>query len=130
MFGPETFVERAGGDVRTQLATAGDFAYVGPDELAAHGRIVVARAHGPGSATLVRLMAVESGRSVLQAAKRGKPDMEAIRACETMSRAVAVFVGRAIRGVRPVTTAAAPGSGRKRLPRPVARWGDAVVTGR
>ena len=33
------------------------------------------RADGPGSAALVRLMAVESGRSVPRAAKPGRPDM-------------------------------------------------------
>ena len=54
------------------------------------------RAHGPGSATLVRLMAVESGRSVPRAAKPGRPDMELTRANETTIRAVVVFVARAV----------------------------------
>ena len=85
MFGPETFVERGG---------ARDLASVDPDEPAAHGRIVAVRAVGPGSATLVRPMAVETGRSVLRAAKPGRPDMEGTRANEAMIRAVAVFVGR------------------------------------
>ena len=78
------------------LAAARDFAYVDPDEPAAHRRIVAVRADGPGSATLGRLMAVESGRSVLRAANPGRPDMEVTRANETMVRAVAVFVGRAV----------------------------------
>ena len=55
------------------LAAAGGFAYVDPDEPAAHRRIVAVRAHGPGSATLVRLMAVESARSVPRAANPPGP---------------------------------------------------------
>ena len=54
------------------------------------------RADGPGSATLVRLMAVANGRSVPRAANPGRPDMEATRANETTIRAVVVFVGRAM----------------------------------
>ena len=54
------------------------------------------RADGPGCATQVRLMAVESGRSVLRAANPGRPGMDVPRANETMMRAVVVFVGRAI----------------------------------
>ena len=54
------------------------------------------RADGPGSATLVRLMAVANGRSVPRAANPGRPGMEATRANETMLRAVVVFVGRAM----------------------------------
>ena len=101
MFGTETFVERVGDEALAPLAAAGDFAYIDPDEPAAHGRIVAVRADGPGSATPVRLMAVESGRSVLRAANPGQPDMEVTRANETMIRAVVVFVGRAVRGARP-----------------------------
>ena len=56
---------------------------------------VAVRVVGPGSATLVRLMPVESGRSVLRAANPGRPDMELTRANETTIRAVVVFVGRA-----------------------------------
>ena len=40
-----------------------------------------------------RLMAAESGRSVLWAMNPGRPDMEA---SETMLRAVMMFVGRAV----------------------------------
>ena len=82
MFGTETFVERVGDEALAPLAAAGDFAYIDPDEPAAHGRIVAVRADGPGSATPVRLMAVESGRSVLRAANPGQPDMEVTRACQ------------------------------------------------
>ena len=96
MSGPETFVERVGDDALAPLAAAGDLAYVDPDELAAHGHIAAVRADGPGSATLVRLLAVESGRSVLLAANPGRPDMEVTRANETMIRAVVVFAGRAV----------------------------------
>ena len=53
------------------------------------------RADSPGRATLVRLLAVENGRSVLRAANPGRPGMEATRANETMIRAVVVFFGRA-----------------------------------
>ena len=50
------------------------------------------RADGPGSATLVRLMAVENGRSVLRAANPIGPDIAVTRANETMIRGVVVFV--------------------------------------
>ena len=60
------FVERVGDDALAPLAPAGDFASVEPDELARRSRIVAVRADGPGTAPLVRLMAVESGRSVLR----------------------------------------------------------------
>ena len=63
---------------------------------AAHGRVVAVRAEGPGSATLVRLLAVESGRRILRAANPGFPDIAETRANETISRAVVVFVGRAV----------------------------------
>ena len=96
MFGPETFVERVGDDALAPLAAAGGFVYVGPDEPAVHGRIVAVQADGPGSTTLVRLMAVESGRSVPQAANPGRPDMEVTRANETTIRTVVEFVGRAM----------------------------------
>ena len=81
---------------RSWCAAAGDFAYIGADEAAAHGWMVAARADGPGSAMLARLMAVETGRSVLRAANPGKPDMELTRANGTILRAVEVFVGRAV----------------------------------
>ena len=129
MFGPETFVERVGDDALAQLAAAGGFAYVDHDEPAVHGRIVAVRTHGPGSATRMRLMAVESARSVPRAANPGFPDIAVTRASETTIRAVVVFGGRS-EAQRPVTTAAAHGSGRNRLPRHVARWGNPVVTGR
>ena len=83
------------------LAAAGDFAYVDPDEPAANGRIVAVRADGPGGATLVRRMAVESGRSVLRAANPGRPGIAVIRAGGTMMRAVAELAGRAVRGATP-----------------------------
>ena len=78
------------------LAAVGGFASVDSDEPAAHGRIVALRADGPGSATLVRLMAVESGRSVPRAANPGRLDIAVTRAGETMMCAVAVFLGRAV----------------------------------
>ena len=53
-------------------------------------------ADGPCGATLVRLMAVESDRSVLRVANPGRPDMVVIRANETTICGVVVFVGRAI----------------------------------
>ena len=78
------------------LAAAGDFASVAPDEPAAYDQIAAVRADGPGSATLVRLMTVESGRSVLRAANPGRPDVEVTHTNERMIRAVVVFVGRAV----------------------------------
>jgi len=90
---------------------------------------VAARVHGSGRARLVRLMGVESGRSVPRAANLGRPDIEGIRADETMMRAVAVFVGREVRGAAPPSLPLRrPGSDRRRLPRHVVQWGDAVVT--
>ena len=50
----------------------------------------------PHSATLVRLLAVESDRSVPRAANPGWPNVAVIRADEPMMRAVAVFVGREV----------------------------------
>ncbi|MCY4591115.1 MAG: hypothetical protein OXE86_11285 [Alphaproteobacteria bacterium] len=70
----------------------------------AHGRIVAVRADGPGSATLMRLMAVESGQSGLRAANPGRPGIAVTRANATMMRAVVVFAGRAVRRATPVTT--------------------------
>ena len=70
--------------------------YVDPDEPAAHSRIGTVRADGPGSATLVGLMVVESGRSVLRAADLGFPDIAMTRAKETMIRGVVVFLWRAV----------------------------------
>ena len=41
-------------------------------------------------------MAVENDRSVPQARSPGRPDMETTRTDETTTRAVVVFVGRAV----------------------------------
>ncbi len=49
-----------------------------------------------GSATLVRLLTVETGRSVLRAANPGFRDIAVTRANQTMIRAVVVFVERAV----------------------------------
>ena len=67
------FAVFGGRGVAPPLAAAGDFAYVDPKEPAAHGRVVAVRAGGPGGATLVRLMAVECGRSGLRAANPAGP---------------------------------------------------------
>ena len=56
----------AGGDGVVPAAV--DFAYVEPDEPAAQDWKVAVRADGPDSATPVRLMGVESTRSVPRAA--------------------------------------------------------------
>ena len=96
VFGPETFGERVGNDALALFAAAVGFAYIETDEPVTHGWMVAGWADGPGNATLVRLMAVEAGGSVLRAANRGRSDMEAARANETMMRALVVFVGRAV----------------------------------
>ena len=83
-------------DALAPLVATGDFANVGPDEPAAHSGIGAVRADGPGRATLMRLLAVESGRRVLRAADPGFPDIAVTRANETIIRAVVVFVGRAV----------------------------------
>ena len=54
-----------------------------------------------------------------RAAATGRPGIAVIRADEMVI---------AVRGAASVTTARAARSGRRRLPRPVARWGDPVVT--
>ena len=69
--------------------------YVGPDDPAAYDHIAAMRADGPGRATLVRLMGVESDRRVLRAATPSFLDIEVTRADETMMRAVVVLVRRA-----------------------------------
>ena len=112
------------------LAATCDFACVDPDKPVARGRIVAVRADGPGSATRVRLMAVEADRSVRRLANPGRPNMEVTRANETMMRAVAVFVGRAVRGATPRHYRPAVGSGRSRRLRHVAGGENPVVTGR
>ena len=115
----------------TPRPAAGGFACIEPDEPATQGWMVSVWADGPGNATRVRLMAVESARSVLRAANPGFPDIAVTSADETMMYAMAVFVGRAVRSATPRhTTAVAARSGRSRLPRPVAGWGNPVVTGR
>ena len=58
--------------------------------------MVAVWADGPGSATLVRLMAVQAGQRVLRAANPGVPDIALTRANETMLRAVVAFVGQAV----------------------------------
>ena len=72
------------------------------DESVVYGRIAAVWADGPGSATLVRLLAVGSGR----------PDIAVTGASETMMRAVAVFVGREVRGAAHRHYRPAAGSGR------------------
>ena len=96
VFGPETIIGRAGEDSLARLMAAGDFGYGDPDEPTARGRIVAVRADGPGGATRVRRMAVESGRRVPRAAHPGWRGIEVTRANETMLRAVGVFVRRAV----------------------------------
>ena len=54
------------------------------------GSVSVPADHG------VRLMAVESGRSVLREANPCRPGIAMTRVGETMMRAVAVFVGREV----------------------------------
>ena len=93
-------------------AEAGDFAYIDPDEPSAYRWMVAMWADGPGSATLARLMAVENGRSVLRAAVPSFLEIAVIRANKTMLRAVAVFVGRAVRGAAHRHYRPAAGSGR------------------
>ena len=92
--------------------------------------MVAARADGPGRATRVRRMDVESDRSILARGVPRQPGIVVTGAGETMMRAVAVFVGPAVRGAAPRHYRPAAGSGRRCLPQPVARWGNPVVTGR
>ena len=98
MFGRETFIVRVAEDAMAPRVRAGDYVWIDPDESAADGHIVAVRADGAGRQrdAGVRLMAVESARSVPRAANPGRPDMAAIRANETMIRRVAVFVARAV----------------------------------
>ena len=74
---------------------------------------------------------VESGRSVLRAANPVFPDIAVIRANETMIRAVAVFVGQAVRGATPRHCRPAPlRNVALAVRRPGGTRGNPVVTGR
>ena len=95
MFGPERFVERVGDDALAPLAAAVLRPSVPTSWRPTAGWWRCGR-DGPGSATLVRLTAVESGRRVLRAANPGRPDMEVTRADKTMIRGVVVFIRRAV----------------------------------
>ena len=118
-------------DALAPLAVAGGFAYIEPDEPATHGWMVSVWADSPGSATRVRLMAVESSRRVLRAANPGRPDIAVTRASETMVRAVVVFVGRAVRGATPRHCRPAPlRNVALAVRRPGGPRGNPVVTGR
>ena len=65
------------------------------------------------------------------AANPGRPDMEATRANEAMMRAVAVFVGRAVRGATPRHCRPAPSRNvALAVRRPGGPRGNPVVTGR
>ena len=57
-------------------------------------------------------MAVENGRNVPRAANLDRPGIAVTRAGETMMRAVAVFVGREVRGATHRHYRPAAGSGR------------------
>ena len=85
------------------LAAAGGFAYVDPDEPAAHRRIVAVRAHGSGK----RDAGAADGRRERPerpaGGEPGRPDIAVLRATETMMRAVVVLAGRR-EAQRPVTT--------------------------
>ena len=72
--------------------------YVDPDEPVGNGRIVVVRAYGPGRQRDAGAPARRGGRGAACSTRRnpGRPDMEVIRANETMIRAVVVFVGQAV----------------------------------
>ena len=63
------------------------------------------------------------------AADPGRPDIEGTGADETVMRFVAVFAGRAVRGASPRHYRPAAESGRRRLPQPVARWGESGSDG-
>jgi len=100
------------------LAAAVDFAYVEPDEPAAHGWMVAVRADGPGRATRVRRMAAGSAQSVPRAPARHRGDP---RRRDDDARGGGVRRARGLtRNARHYRPAA--GSGRRCLPQPVARW--------
>ena len=94
------------------LAVGGVFAYVELDEPEAHGWMVAVRADDAGRATRVRRMAVGSARSVPRAGGPRRPGIAVIRTGEMMMRAVAVFVGPAVRGAAHRHYRPAAGSGR------------------
>lgn len=96
VFGRETFIERVADDALSPLAAAGDYVWIDPDEPAREGRLVAVWEVGPGSATLVRRMAVEDGRRVLRALNPGWPERPIDQDNETMIRGVVVFVGRGV----------------------------------
>ena len=87
-----------------------------PDARGELGSVFGCEGFGPGQSCF-------QAAGETQAADPGRRDIAVIRADETMMRAVAVFVeGGRSEAQRPVTTAAGIGSGRRRLPRPVAGW--------
>ena len=106
---PAGYVRARGVHRACRRGRHGPYVQVDSDEPAAHGCIVAVRADSPGSATLARLMAVESARSVPRVAGPGRPGIAVTRASETIMRAVAVYVGRArSEAQRPVTTGRRP----------------------
>ena len=94
MFGPETFIERAGDDALSPVVAEGHYVWIDPDEPARDGRLVAVWADGPGSATLVRVYRVEDGRRVLRATSPGWPDIAIDYDNETMIRGVVVSMGQ------------------------------------
>ncbi len=85
-----------GDDALAPFPEAGDFVYVDPDEPAVDGRLVAVWEDGPGSATLVRRLAVEDGRRVLRATNPGWPEVAIDRDNETMIRGTVVFAGQKV----------------------------------
>lgn len=95
-YGPETFVVCVVDDALAPRIAAGDYVHVDPDEPAEDGRFVAVWADGPGSETLVRLMAVEDGVRTLRATEPGWPEIALTYDNETMIRGTVVFAGRGV----------------------------------
>ena len=93
MYGPETFGFRVAGNGMAPLFADGDWAYVDPDEPAAHGSVVL---FGYGEDAVVRLLVVEDGRRALRALSGDWPEIVVDEDNETGIRGVAVFRGRKV----------------------------------
>ena len=140
-----TFIVRVAEDAMAPRVRAGDYVWVDPDEPASDGRFVAvrdpARTVDVGNETDIRGVVVFVGNTVcahhhcgpacfahrrrgcmLRAANPGGPAWRQRAPTRRCSAPWRRSSGGRSEAPRPVTTAAAAGSGRRRLPRHVARW--------
>lgn len=95
MFGKDTFIVRLAGTSTTRCVRDGDYAYVDPDEPAAHGRLVAVRDEAQLQ-TSIRLLIERDGQRVLRTLDESCPDRVVDASNETDIQGVVVFVGRRV----------------------------------